>query len=240
MSTPNDPAALQPCPFCGGDKGVKLKDFSSDTDPLFNVFCYTCAAHGPATGTEGDCVAAWNRRATPQPIADMSPSDAAAVHVVVQPVADAKVREIQQRIAEAERAFLPVRGSLFSEDVRRPMTSPRNCVFCNGAGWVVDVIGIRRLCATCDGADASLLTCLHEIAAAAQAVHDEHWQRHDALAALDAMPRPTAPPATDAEIEIEAEAERIYCQLDNHLRWGEIRVVVRAAINALDALRGGK
>lgn len=60
--------AYSPCPFCGGtDLHVAGGRF------LDQVYCTQCDAYGPAR-TPGHSVAAWNRRAQPEPAASADPS----------------------------------------------------------------------------------------------------------------------------------------------------------------------
>jgi hypothetical protein len=51
---------LNPCRFCGGT-GPGIIRGRTMTPPNYYVFCHTCGASGPRTGTEATAAALWNR-----------------------------------------------------------------------------------------------------------------------------------------------------------------------------------
>jgi len=56
---------LKPCPFCGGE-GVEVLDHRERGRPC-SVECLECNASTGPQLTDGDAVAAWNRRAGEEP-----------------------------------------------------------------------------------------------------------------------------------------------------------------------------
>lgn len=53
---------LKPCPFCGNKNPQTVVD--DETETLFGVCCFKCAAQISATFEDrGDAEGAWNRRA---------------------------------------------------------------------------------------------------------------------------------------------------------------------------------
>jgi Lar family restriction alleviation protein len=70
MTAKDTPAALLPCPFCGGAVAVE-KVFASDQYESYGYWSIECTAHEAQTGlfcgvhadSEDEAIAAWNRRA---------------------------------------------------------------------------------------------------------------------------------------------------------------------------------
>lgn len=61
---------LKPCPFCGGDE-VTIGSFgSSCVEPQHYVSCEECDGATVNHVSEGEAIAAWNRRAASEPITD--------------------------------------------------------------------------------------------------------------------------------------------------------------------------
>lgn len=68
---------LKPCPFCGAGEatdnnnasfsGVELMAAGADRP---YVWCGTCCASARMADTEAEAIAAWNTRATPDPLSD--------------------------------------------------------------------------------------------------------------------------------------------------------------------------
>lgn len=61
---------LKPCPFCGGDE-VTIGSFgSSCVEPQHYVSCEECDGATVNHVSEGEAIAAWNRRAASEPVTD--------------------------------------------------------------------------------------------------------------------------------------------------------------------------
>lgn len=64
---------LEPCPLCGGEGRINTRTFSDADADVGNSYieCIECGVETPWRLTESEAIAAWNRRATPEPDSDL-------------------------------------------------------------------------------------------------------------------------------------------------------------------------
>lgn len=65
---------LMECPFCGGEARSNPRAFSDAEADIGNAYieCIECGVETPWRLTESEAIAAWNRRATPDPSSDLA------------------------------------------------------------------------------------------------------------------------------------------------------------------------
>lgn len=119
-----EPVELKSCPFCGGEavlRSVNLPMAADCTD--IYISCWNCDVNGPGIlfdqdthhagnipALEAEAIAAWNKRATPQPAAVdglvsalRSIADAPAVHCAREEAAWGMRTIARQALAQIER-----------------------------------------------------------------------------------------------------------------------------------------
>ncbi|WP_419692202.1 Lar family restriction alleviation protein [Burkholderia gladioli] len=94
---------LLPCPFCGSDEVTVGSFGSSCIDPQHYVQCEQCDGATVRHASDGEAIAAWNRRASPAPAISESEDAIQAVRVVLEQNAVYFARSTIEEIVDAAR-----------------------------------------------------------------------------------------------------------------------------------------